>query len=520
MLAAMMTVNPAWQANAAFVGTAAPAPLLHAAVAAQRMPQMVAAEPSATVPVPGAGASGDDDAFRANPEEFCSERSRKYGSIFATGIAGGTVLVGDSTALNALDSSGAESASSGPSSSELAAPFARAGAAEDPFEPYAEAFSKTCYDTIFQWIPRYKEAGFSTFRFEDFIDGRVRRLVPSLRTLVLRAAAPCLFGVSSYDQLPPLLGFENAKALEAAYAAHATTLRGPAKFGLPSMPSLFDLEGGGGDAKALEAGLAQWARSQQQGGGDSGGALGASAAAGASSGASLLWELGSSVEQTTALCATMLMAAHSKRGPHAECCDALVAEQAAALKGSKPDCAITGEILGRMPQLEAFARECLRLYPPSRPGSMRLPPGTSLPVSGGAAMGLPASGAVVRAEPFVGHMQCDDPAKFNPARHLAGEGSAPPLTPFGTSVAGDAAKPASLLYAGVTDSAPGAAISVSMAKAVYVQLSRMFEEILIGAEPPPVPSGTPVHMVGEKVEVLLKPKMFYELQRGVKKLRF
>ena len=51
-----------------------------------------------------------------------------------------------------------------------------------PFAPYAETFSRTCYDTIFQWIPRYKEAGFSTFRFEDFLDGRVRQLVPSLRS--------------------------------------------------------------------------------------------------------------------------------------------------------------------------------------------------------------------------------------------------------------------------------------------------------------------------------------------------
>ena len=37
---------------------------------------------------------------------------------------------------------------------------------------------------------------------------------------------------------------------------------------------------------------------------------------------------------------------------------------------------------------------------------------------------------------------------------------------------------------------------------------------------PPDPSGYPLHTVGEKVEVLVKAKMYYELQRGVKKLRF
>ena len=59
-----------------------------------------------------------------------------------------------------------------------------------------------------------------------------------------------------------------------------------------------------------------------------------------------------------------------------------------------------------------------------------------------------------------------------------------------------------------------------MAKAIYVQARRMFEEVIIGAEPSPEPYGTRLHTIGEKVEVLVKPKMYYELQRGVKKLRF
>ena len=65
----------------------------------------------------------------------------------------------------------------------------------------------------------------------------------------------------------------------------------------------------------------------------------------------------------------------------------------------------------------------------------------------------------------------------------------------------------------------GAQLAVDMAKAIYVQARRMFEETILGASPPSTPYGCSVHTIGEKVEVLVKPKMFYELQRGVKKLR-
>lgn len=509
-------------ANQALVVPSTSTRLIHANGASLRAPLMVAAEPSATVP--GTRGGGDDDAFRNDPAGFCSERARQHGGVFVTGVADGTVFVGEAAALSSLDSSrtSAESsaaASAGSDGSELAAPFARADGGSEAFTPYAEKFNKACYDSIFLWIPRYKEAGFSTFRFEDFIDGRVRRLVPSIRTMVLKGSAPALFGVETYDELPAALGFENGKALEAAYAAHAPKLRGPAKFGLPSFPSLFDLESGGGDPKALEAGLAQWGRAQQQSGGGGGGLLGASAAAGASSGTSLLWELSSSVEQVTALCATMLIVAHSNRGLHSQCCKALVAEQAAVLKGAAPDCTITTEILGRMPELDAFANECLRLYPPSRPGKLRL----SAPLSLGEGMELPA-GTQVAAEPFVASTTCDNAAAFDPSRHLASASAsaASPLVPFGTAVPGAPAASAPLRYGGAADeTASGASIAVAMAKVFYVQVSRMFEEVLIGAEPAPNPSGAPaVHMAPEKVEVLLKPKMFYELQRGVKKLRF
>ena len=59
-----------------------------------------------------------------------------------------------------------------------------------------------------------------------------------------------------------------------------------------------------------------------------------------------------------------------------------------------------------------------------------------------------------------------------------------------------------------------------MAKCVYVHIRRMFDDLIIGAQPPPEPNGYPLYTVGEKIEVLCKAKMYYELQRGVKKLRF
>ena len=361
---------------------------------------------------------------------------------------------------------------------------------------------------------RYKEAGFSTFRFEDFIDGRVRRLVPSVRKLVLKSTAPLLFG-TSYAALPALLGFESAKQLEAAYTSYATTLRGPAKMAF-AMPSLFDMDGGKGDAKALEAGLAAWAR-----GGSSGGFLGASAAAGAGSGASLLWELASSVEQTTALASNMLCsAAVGKHGMHKECCADLVKEQTEALAGQPPNADITVETLSRMPQLEAFAREVMRVYPPSRPTRSKLTEAVVLPpaAASSSAIELPA-GALVAPEPFVACAACDSPTRFTPSRQLAEAATAPPpLLPFGTAVPGAPDASAAAVYG--EGSAAGTRLAVNLAKSLYVQASRMFEEVIIGAEPQPTPSGNPVHCVGDKIEVLLKPKMYYELQRGVKKLNF
>jgi len=65
----------------------------------------------------------------------------------------------------------------------------------------------------------------------------------------------------------------------------------------------------------------------------------------------------------------------------------------------------------------------------------------------------------------------------------------------------------------------GAQAAISMAKAVYVQLHRMFD-VVLSESPPCRVGGSPLRTVPEGSEVLMKPRMYYELQRGVKKLKF
>jgi len=451
--------------------------------------------------VPGTPGSQDEKDFCGDPAGFSTKGLRTHGPVFSTGVAGGAVFVGDAASLTALSSAPVDVATptDGSSVMELAAPFAPSAAvdnaADDLFVEHAEAFNKVVYDELFLWIPRYKEAGFQTFRFEDFIDGRVRRLLPSVRLLVLHAASPVLFGVP-YAELPQQLGFENKAALDKAYGAHAAKVR-PAKMTeMFSMPSLYDLEGSaatiGGDTNKLREGLAAYAR-KRGGGGD---------------GDAELWQLTSSVEQTAALVCNMLAAAKA----HPECLAVLESEQAAILKGTTPTCAITSAMLEDMPQLDAYARETMRVYPPSRPARVRLAQPTEIPLSSGGALELPA-GALVAPEPFVARGAVERAEAFSPAR-FADAASAPTLLPFGSATRAGGGG------VGVGIDAAGSRLAVSMSKATYVQMRRMFDEIILGQSPPPIPAGCPVHTIGEKIEVLCKPKMFYELQRGVKQLKF
>jgi len=438
---------------------------------------------------------GDEASLMRDPRGFCAERAAQAdGGLFKTAAFDGAVFVGSAEALVCL----ADNADAcEPASSGLSAPFARAKAEGDLFEAYAEAFNAACYQEIFLWIPRYKEAGFSTFRFEDYIDGRIRRLMPSMRKLLLRAASPALFDGLSFEEAAAAFGFDTPTAFAKAYQEYAVSQL-PPKFTL-AMPSLFDLDSKG-DKGALVDGVTRWAGSRAQG-------------------EAVLDDMTSSIEQTTALVCNLMAAAHF----HPATIAAVSDEQVRELKGSAPDAAISAELLSRMPRLDAFVRETMRLYPPARPGRARLTRSLTLPLSRAVDAGRItelSAGTVVAPEPFVAHFTpatFAQPDAFDPTRHLDGDAAAAtaPLIPFAGPIG------LAMLHRGAGDDASaGSQLAVCMAKAVVVQMSRMFEEVRIAASPEPRPDGYRLHTIGERVEVLAKPKMYYELQRGVKKLRF
>jgi len=443
--------------------------------------------------VPGLPTASDAADFESDPRAFCASRLKKHGTAFVTAARGGATFIGDNAALAAIGTS----AVAAPVPPELAPPFATLPAGDaDPFAAHAEAFNSVCYATIFEWIPQYKEAGFSTFRFEDFIDGRVRKLRASVRSLMLRATAPYTLGVSA-DRLASTLGFASDKAgnaaLDKAYAAYVSSRLGASStksgpFGLPSLGGSSLLGGlGGGEIAKFEQGMNQWASSQ-----------------GIES-ASALRQLASSVEQTTALLCNLLAATQL----HPKAAAALAIEQAAVLKGKDPKLPISTAELEAMPLLNSFVRETMRVYPPCRPAARVLKADLAV-----GAVKLPA-GTLIAPEPFVAHFDPEcfaEPLSFDPTRFGAPGAPAPLLLPFASAptdaLGGAAAAPA------------GERLAISAAKAAYVQLRRMFDQVQLGAEPSPVPSGYPLHTIDERVEALLKPKMYYELQRGVKKLRF
>ena len=69
-----------------------------------------------------------------------------------------------------------------------------------------------------------QDAGFSTFRFEDFVDGRVRPIVPTVRGIMLRSMSTALFGMS-WEAVLSASGVADGPSFVAMYNAHAQRLR-------------------------------------------------------------------------------------------------------------------------------------------------------------------------------------------------------------------------------------------------------------------------------------------------------
>ena len=138
--------------------------------------------------------ANDEAEFKKSPAEFCSTRVLKQGLAFSTTAFGGAVLAGDDAALALVLGEGAELEEP---EALLGEPFA---GTSETYDAISESFNRACYEELFEWIPKWKEAaGFSTFRFDDFLDPRVRGVRSSVRRLMLRATMPLTLGVSWAD---------------------------------------------------------------------------------------------------------------------------------------------------------------------------------------------------------------------------------------------------------------------------------------------------------------------------------
>ena len=328
-----------------------------------------------TITAPGAPTARDEAMFMADPRGFCAARISEVGPVFATGAFGGAVFVGGAEAVESVCAAGTPIASGGQRQPLELAPFAPllASAGGDWRGAYeslcAAGFHEELYAGLFAWVPKFKETGgFSTFRFEDFIDPRVRKALPGARRLLFRATAPALLG-STLEALPPREGLSTVREWGKAYAALASDRLAPA-----SRLSLL------GQA----AGLSLPARLPGLGGGG-GGEKGALLAAALGEGR--LADALDAVEPTAALVTSMLAMAERQGGWSAR----LAAEQKAALTGAGPEAPIDAAVLDEMPLLHAFALETLRTQPPTRPQRLRLERDTAAPRSLSVASGLRAS---------------------------------------------------------------------------------------------------------------------------------
>jgi hypothetical protein len=429
-------------------------------------PTMMVADTS-RIAVPGRPGAEDEAQFVTDPRGFCAGRCSASGPVFATGAFGNAVFVGSAGVVDAI-SDASEPISCGPQ--QLREPFgsvtAKASDGKAAFAGMCDSFNAECYTAFFQWVPLFKESGgFSTFRFDDFLDPRVRKALPGLRRVIFRGVAPALLGCR-LEELPASPGLESPKEWGTAYAEYASEKMKPVSGGI-SLP--FKLPTIGGSPASLEVAL----------------------------GSEKVAELLVAVEPTAALVTSMLLMAQS----HPELNSRLATEHKEVLSGVKPEAAIDSKILGAMPMLNAFALETLRMHPPLRADRLKLT--RAVEVEG---VALPA-GSIVAPEPFIGHFLSSvyaDPAAFRPDRFIgAAAAPAPSLgLPGAAGARGAAARELTLLLAMTT----------------YVQMRRM-HEVKLPVDLPKV-SGYPLHAIPETTELKALPFMYYELQRGVRKLKF
>jgi len=417
------------------------------------------------VAIPGRPSAQDESQFLADPRGFCVDCCGQSGPVFATGAFGDAVFVGGGEATDAVSEAGERVP--GPLREPFGPLTSSAADGRSAFDSACGPFNDECYAALFQWVPLFKETGgFSTFRFDDFLDPRVRKALPAMRRVIFRATSPALLGCKLED-LPAAPGLESPKDWGTAYAEYAAEKMKPISggFGLP-----FKLPVLGGGAPSLES------------------ALGAERAA----------EALAAVEPTAALLTSMLTMAQA----HPEWDARLVAEQKQALTGIKPEVGIDSAILDAMPLLQAFALETLRMHPPARPDRLRLT--RAVEVEGGVT--LPA-GTLVAPEPFVGHFFAsvyDQPTAFNPDRFV-----------------GDAAAPAPALGLPGGAGSRGAAareLTLLVTKMAFVHMRRM-HDVKLPLDRPAI-SGYPLWAIADSVELKATPYMYYELQRGVRKLKF
>ena len=460
---------------------------------------------------PGEARESDGAEYEADPAAYCRSRLAAHGSVFVSGAFGGCVVVGADDLFETVRRAGYVIEESG----ALPAPFAPA--AEDDgslYEAHAAAINAACYEALFKSIPLFKEqGGFGTFKFEDFIieeftDARVRPVAPAARRLVFAALAPVLLGVPP-SELPEHEELKTSLDWQKAYAAYGATLRGGG--GRRDLP--FGLGGLiGGAANAANAALAEsraaplrealhHLRSTRGGDGASGVAF---LASGDFSGGEALARVAAAVEPTASLLSSML--AQTQREPALGA--ALEEEQKAAMAGSKPDAPVDAPMLAAMPTHRALALEALRLYPPARPSRVRL--AQSILIEGGAdprayGVELPA-GTLVVPEPHVGHFFGRERAgAFDVSRHVGASAEPPPAL----GLPGELRR-----WGGARD-----ALVLNVAIACFVQLRRMFE-LKLGNEPPAGVGGWPVRSIADDYKMLAEPRMYYEIKRGVRKLKF